>query len=58
MGRDFGAQRAGARRGRLPPLAQATGGRLTLHLLVEDVLGLRLDQSVPVGYGLDMFGDN
>lgn len=27
--------------------------RLPLHFLVEDVLGLRLRQGVPVGYGLD-----
>ncbi len=29
------------------------GRRLPLHFLVEDVLGLRLRQGVPVGYGLD-----
>ena len=33
---------------------QATGGSYQpRHLLVEDVLGLRLGQGVPVGYGLD-----
>jgi len=29
------------------------GRRLPTHFLVEDVLGLRLRQGVPVRYGLD-----
>ena len=33
--------------------AGGDGRRLPLHVLVEDVLGLRLGQGVPVGYGRD-----
>ena len=54
------ARLAGARSRRVRGVArllrdQATGGGrwLPRHLLVEDVLGLRLRQGVPVGYGLD-----
>ena len=40
--------------GRYGSLADGDDGRrLPLHFLVEDVLGLRLRQGVPVGYGLD-----
>ncbi len=35
------------------PARPGDGRRLPLYLLVEDVLGLRLGQGVPVGYGLD-----
>jgi hypothetical protein len=66
--RRLGARRAGLLRG-LALLAGGTitagagsgtslarpgdGRRLPLHLLVEDVLGLRFGQGVPVGYGFD-----
>ena len=40
--------------GRYASLAGGDDGRrLPLHFLIEDVLGLRLGQGVPVGYGLD-----
>jgi len=35
------------------PARPGDGRRLPLHLLVEDVLGLRLGQGAPVGYGFD-----
>jgi hypothetical protein len=44
-----GRDKGGARRWRVA----TTEGALPLRLLVEDVLGLRLGQCVPVGYGLD-----
>ena len=47
-----GAITTGAGRG-TSPARPGDGRRLPLHLLVEDVLGLRLGQGVPVGYGLD-----
>ncbi len=34
-------------------LREGDGTRLLLHLLVEDLLGLRFGQGVPVGYGFD-----
>jgi hypothetical protein len=38
------------------PARPGDGGRLPLHFLVEDVLGLRLRQCVPVAYHLDDWG--
>ena len=47
-----GHDRCGCREWRVS-CATRRGRRLSLHLLVEDVLGLRLRQGVPVRYSLD-----